>query len=191
MAQTQNKTEAKDYNSGQTIFEQAVNFVLLEKIEGGYVNDPRDPSGETNFGISKRAYPKLNIAKLTREKAIEIYKRDFWDAAGCSDLPPRIAIAVFDCAVNQGVDAAKKLLQRTVDVKVDGVIGKNTLAAIGEAVNKDEDDLVLQYLGWRLKRYSGTANAAVYMRGWANRVLELHHFLIFEINGGVANAKSD
>uniref|UniRef100_UPI0039E582BF glycosyl hydrolase 108 family protein n=1 Tax=Klebsiella pneumoniae TaxID=573 RepID=UPI0039E582BF len=47
--------------------------------EGGYVNDPRDPGGETQFGISKRAYPNVDIKGLTRETAISIYKRDFWD----------------------------------------------------------------------------------------------------------------
>ncbi|WP_425526518.1 glycosyl hydrolase 108 family protein [Xanthomonas oryzae] len=48
--------------------------------EGGYVNDPRDPGGETQWGISKRAYPELNIRALTRDQAIEIYRRDYWGA---------------------------------------------------------------------------------------------------------------
>ena len=47
--------------------------------EGGYANDPDDPGGETNWGISKRAYPNLVIKALTREQAREIYQRDFWN----------------------------------------------------------------------------------------------------------------
>lgn len=156
------------------IFDQAVDFVLKERIEGGYVNDPRDPGGETNFGISKRSYPKVNMKTLTREGAIAIYKRDYWDAAGCDELPPKVAVAVFDCAVNQGVGIAKKLLQRAARVTPDGAIGPKTLAAINKA---DEDELVVQFLGWRLRRYAFTQNASTYMRGWSNRVLYLQSFL--------------
>ncbi len=157
-----------------SVFDQAVGFVLKERIEGGYVNDPRDPGGETNFGISKRAYPKVNIRALTREEAVAIYRRDYWDANRCDDLPPKIAVALFDAAVNQGSGAARLLLQKAVDVTADGIIGPQTLAAVEAA---DEDELIVQFLGWRLRRYAFTANAATYMRGWANRVLYLQAFL--------------
>lgn len=79
-----------------SIFDQAVAFVLAEKIEGGYVNDPRDPGGETKFGISKRSYPREDIKALTRDRAITIYKRDYWDKPGCDKLPPKLAVALFD-----------------------------------------------------------------------------------------------
>lgn len=82
-------------------FEEAVEFVLA--YEGGYVNDPNDPGGETNFGISKRAYPNVDIKNLTREDVIDIYRRDYWDRCRCGELP-------------SGVD-------------LDGVIGPITLAA--------------------------------------------------------------
>ena len=161
-------------SNGAGVFDQAVDFVLKEKIEGGYVNDPRDPCGETNFGISKRSYPKVNMKTLTREGAIAIYKRDYWDAAGCDDLPAKVAVAVFDCAVNQGVSIAKRLLQKAARVTVDGAIGPKTLAAVHKV---DADELVVQFLGWRLRRYAFTANASTYMRGWSNRVLYLQSFL--------------
>jgi hypothetical protein len=61
-------------------FERAVAFVL--RHEGGYVNDPRDPGGETKYGISKRAYPRLDIKGLTEADAKEIYRRDYWEKAG-------------------------------------------------------------------------------------------------------------
>lgn len=162
------------------VFDLAVSFVLADHIEGGYVNDARDPGGETNFGISKRAYPKKDIAKLTRDDAIAIYRRDYWEAAHCDEMPPKVAIAVFDCAVNQGVGAAIKLLQRAARVGVDGQFGPQTAGAVGRA---DEDALVLDFLSWRLKRYAFTANAQTYMRGWALRQL---HLLRFVDSDGVA-----
>ncbi len=81
-------------------FDTAVTAVL--SYEGGYVNDPNDPGGETNWRISKRAYPNLDIKNLTRDQAIQIYRRDYWDSLECDRFPPLIAIALFDAAVNQG-----------------------------------------------------------------------------------------
>ena len=161
-----------------SIFEQAVTFVLADQIEGGYVNDPRDPGGETNYGISKRSYPKVDIKNLTREDAIAIYKRDFWDKCRCDELPPEIAVAVFDCAVNQGASIAPRLLQKALRVSVDGEIGPETLGAARKA---DVAEAVLDLLSWRLRRYAFTGNASTYMRGWSKRVLHLLTFLLTEI----------
>src|SRR6185312_16903801 len=61
-------------------------FKIVVGIEGGYSNDPRDPGGETKFGISKNAYPNLDIASLTLEQAQQIYLRDYWDACGCDTM---------------------------------------------------------------------------------------------------------
>lgn len=94
-------------------FETAVTQIL--KYEGGYVNDPSDPGGETNFGISKRSYPTLDIANLTVDDAKAIYKRDYWDACDCSTVAWPLSFVVFDCAVNQGVGAAKALLAATTN----------------------------------------------------------------------------
>ena len=157
-----------------SVFDHAVGFVLQEKIEGGYVNDPRDPGGETNFGISKRAYPKVDIKNLTKDAAIAIYKSDYWDAVCGGDLPAKIAIAVFDAAINQGNGAAKRLLQKAAGTTADGIIGPQTLSAVTQA---NEEALLIQFLSWRLRRYAHTANSATYMRGWSARVLELQHFL--------------
>lgn len=162
------------------IFDQAVAFVLHDQIEGGYVNDPRDPGGETKFGISKRSYPREDIKNLTRDRAIEIYKRDFWDSNRCDELPPKLAIAMFDAAINQGAGAARPLLQRTLGVAADGIIGPVTLKAADQA---DQDEAVLEFLGWRLHRYAHTRNSATFMRGWANRILRLQRFLLIEFQG--------
>lgn len=78
--------------------------------EGGYVNDPDDMGGETKFGISKNAYPDLDVANLTEAQAAAIYKRDYWDKINADQLPINIREAAFDAAVNHGVETAKRLL---------------------------------------------------------------------------------
>lgn len=97
--------------------------------EGGYVNNPADPGGETKFGISRRSYPAENIAGMTLERAKQIYQRDFWGPAGCDAVPDAIRFDLFDMAVNSGIKPAIKTLQRTVGETADGVLGPRTLAA--------------------------------------------------------------
>lgn len=113
-------------------FDAAVALVLQH--EGGYANDAADPGGATKFGISKRAYPGVDIAALTREDAIAIYRRDWWDRYGYGGLNDEIAVKVFDLAVNMGAATAHKLLQSALQsqgepVAVDGVFGPETCAA--------------------------------------------------------------
>ena len=129
-------------------FLRAVEVVLAH--EGGYVNDPRDPGGETKWGISKRSYPSLDIANLTREDAIAIYYRDWWRRYEYDRLQDdAVATKVFDLAVNMGPATAHRLLQEALvflgyDIAVDGVIGPQTIGA----ANKAEPKRVLQVLRW-------------------------------------------
>ena len=108
-------------------FDQA--FERLIGHEGGYVNHPADPGGETNFGISKRTYPGEDIRGMTLQRAKTLYRRDFWGPAGCDALPPGVQFNVFDMAVNSGVRNAIKTLQRAVGEIEDGVLGPRTLQA--------------------------------------------------------------
>ena len=88
-------------------FEDAFEFVVGE--EGGYVNNPADPGGETKYGISKRAYPAEDIKNLTLDRAKALYKRDYWDALNLDARPYREALCLFDCAVNNGVTRAREI----------------------------------------------------------------------------------
>src|SRR5271166_7021852 len=106
----------------------AVQFTLVR--EGGYSNDPDDPGGETNFGISKRYHPDVDIKNLTVEGAQQIYWTDYWLKASCDKLPPDVAFVLFDYAVLPGIGSASKALQNLVKVKADGEIGPATLAAV-------------------------------------------------------------
>lgn len=100
----------------QFMFEFLVGIIL--KHEGGYVNDPADPGGETKFGISKRAYPNLDIKNLTRADAIAIYKRDYYDRLGIGELDDiRLAYQYFDMGVNGGIGRAKQLMVKAVELQ--------------------------------------------------------------------------
>jgi len=91
-------------------FNKALEFTL--KYEGGYSNDPLDAGGMTKYGISQKAYPNEDIKNLTKARAAELYKRDYWDKIGADNLEDGLDCAAFDCAVNMGVGRAKTFLAR-------------------------------------------------------------------------------
>jgi lysozyme family protein len=146
-------------------FEEAVEVILQH--EGGYVNDPKDPGGETNFGISKRAYPNVDVKALTKEAAKEIYRRDYWEAGKVSKLPERLRLAFFDTAVNSGVAGATKILQATLKLTQDGVLGPKTLA---EAYAKDPAELTAAFLSRRLTVLSVQSTFERFGAGWQLRI---------------------
>ena len=117
-------------------------FEIIIGHEGGYVLDSRDPGGETKYGISKRAYPNEDIKNLTLNRAKELYRRDYWDAVEAESIPDSARLMVFDCAVNCGLTAARKLLQRAVGTKDDGIIGPMTRRAIAKTA-----DLPMKFAG--------------------------------------------
>jgi lysozyme family protein len=142
-------------------------FDLLIDHEGGYVNHPNDPGGETKFGISKRAYPNEDIAGLTLDRAKVIYKRDYWDKVEADSLPSEIRFDVFDVAVNSGVRTAVRMLQRAAFAEVDGVLGPRTRLAI-----KSMNPLVLfaRINGARLAFMADLPTWNTFGRGWAKRI---------------------
>ena len=144
--------------------------LLVERVlshEGGYVNDPRDPGQETRWGISKRAYPHLDIRNLTRAQAVDIYRRDFWQRVRGDELPREFAFQALDAAVNHGIGNAVRWMQRAAGVADDGVIGPVTLAAVQRA---QAADLVLRFNAERLRFYAKLTTFATFGRGWVNRV---------------------
>lgn len=151
-----------------TAFAPILDFTLAE--EGGYVNDPNDPGGETRYGISKRAYPDLDIKGLTRDAAAKIYERDYWAAVRGADLPAPVAIVLFDSAVNCGVGSAIRWLQEICQVRVDGDFGPKTLAA---ALSRDPLRLAEHLLWRRLKYYATLKHFPTYARNWVTRTARL------------------
>lgn len=142
-------------------------FEALIGHEGGYSNDARDPGGETKFGVSKRAYPSVDVAALTLADAKAIYRRDYWGPAGCDAVPVAVKFDLFDMAVNAGVKAAIRTLQTTVFADVDGVLGPHTLMA---AQSMDPLRLHARFNGLRLKAYTELATWPTFGRGWARRI---------------------
>lgn len=145
-------------------FERA--FALVVGIEAGYVNDPNDPGGETKYGISKRSYPHLDIASLTLDDAKGIFAADYWRECSCDQMPWPLCLFVFDMAVNQGQPVAKVMLQRTLGVTADGVIGPVTLAAAGRM---DDEQLALLMTA-RAFRYTQAPNFGADGHGWFKRL---------------------
>lgn len=148
-------------------FEQAVALIL--KHEGGYVHDKNDPGGETNYGISKRAYPNEDIKALTPDRARALYRRDYWDAIRGPELPFPVALVVFDMAVNAGVAAAVKLLQRSVGATVDGKMGPQTIA---KTTAKRPHDVALGVSRRRITYYASLDGWRFYADNWTKRTLE-------------------
>lgn len=142
-------------------------FERLIGHEGGYVNDPRDPGGETKFGISKRSYPAEDIKGLTLERAKAIYRRDFWGVAGCDAVPDAIKFDLFDMAVNSGPVTAIKTLQRSAGVTPDGLLGPITLQALNST---PAPRLVARFNGNRLDFMTDLKTWPVFGKGWAKRV---------------------
>jgi len=135
--------------------------------EGGYVNDPQDPGGETNWGISKRSYPTVNIKELTRDQAIALYKRDFWDAAHLDGQAFGVAYQMLDFAVNSGISPAIRAIQRAVSCADDGHVGPVTVAAIAAMA---AHDLIMRFLAERLIFMTGCKNWEFAGKGWARRI---------------------
>ena len=131
---------------------KSLEFVL--KWEGGYVNDPSDPGGETKWGISKRAHPSLNIRGLTPEDALKIYRKDYWDNLGCGDIEFPSCVAVLDTGVNCGVQRTRGWMRQAESV-----------------------DAMLKIRESHYIELSKQPRFAKYLRGWLNRLNDLRKLM--------------
>ena len=141
-------------------------FARLLGNEGGYSNDPRDPGGETNWGISKRSYSGVDIKNLTQAQAKEIYLRDFWMVLGAA-VHPAIKFQVFDFAVNAGISTALRKLQLACGVADDGYWGPRSAAALAA---QELNDTLMKFAAYRLRYYTKLSNWPAAGAGWANRI---------------------
>lgn len=145
-------------------FDQA--FDRLLGNEGGYTTGEGDPGGETNWGISKRSYPTVNIKELTREDAKELYRRDFWQRGQMDQYDGAIAFQVFDAAVNHGIETAVRMMQRAAGVADDGYIGPVTVAAVK---SKSVTDMLMLLTAERLDFWRKLSTWPTFGKGWAGR----------------------
>lgn len=144
-------------------------FKIVVGQEGGYVNDPNDPGGETKFGICKRDYPNEDIKNLTIGRAAEIYQANYWAPIKGDQLPWPLALFVFDAAVNQGVVPASRMLQRALDAVQDGVIGPRTLALAAGSTPWH----AARFMAFRAMRYQNTRNFDRFGEGWLTRIFQV------------------
>lgn len=163
--------------------EQALAFTL--KWEGGLSDNPADPGGRTNHGITQHTYdayraslkyPSQDVALITDAEVQAIYSEMYWTPAHCAEMPNGLACAHFDTAVNMGVNSAIKMLQRAAGLDDDGIFGPATQAEVTHQGN----NLIIPYLDERRARYRQIVAAKltqeVFLKGWLNRCNSLEDY---------------
>jgi len=159
-------------------FEQCMGWLL--EHEGGFINHPSDPGGETNFGVTRAVYEQYvgrqvmngEMEGLTHDDVYPIYKENYWDAVRADDLPSGVDWSTFDWAVNSGKSRASKALQRIVGVEADGGIGPLTLQRVAEV---DPEEIIKQMHYVRDKFYRSLDTFEVFGKGWVRRNDETKH----------------
>jgi lysozyme family protein len=156
-----------------SLFDDAFEFTVGH--EGGYVNDTDDSGGETNWGISKKAHPDVDIKNLTKDGAKEIYRKNYWNSYYELLNNDTLTIRVFDMAVNSGAIAAIKILQEAINycggnIPVDGRIGVKTT---NSTVYINKDYLLERFRVERSKYYADCVTNRPtnlkYLKGWIYR----------------------
>ena len=167
-------------------FETSFAKLIDADHEGGYVNNPADPGGETYCGVSRRAHPdwggwliidaakklpgfptglceSAELLKLTKD----LYQDNYWGPAGCDGIPVGAKFQVFDMAVNSGVPEAVRAVQRAAGVNADGVIGASTLMAVQRL---SLPRFVARFNAQRLIYLSTLKDWPTFSRGWVHRI---------------------
>jgi lysozyme family protein len=154
------------------LFGRAVELVL--KHEGGYVNNPKDPGGETKYGISKRQHPDVNIKGLSISQAQAIYLEHYWKPHRFDELNSELlAIKAFDLAVNCSPNRVIRWLQRSANAEgtalvVDGVMGNKTIEALNQI---SAERLLVRMMEYAYRHYSYLGERMPeFFAGWIARL---------------------
>lgn len=147
---------------------------VIDRLEGGAAM-VSDSGGLTKWGISKKAHPKLDIERLTREDALDVYHANYWAPLNADALPRGLDLIVFDMAVNTGLVNAVKLLQRVLRIREDGQVGPQTIAAA--KAYKPQSELRVLVNELRMRTYEDLAKRKPfylqYLYGWRCRVMRV------------------
>ena len=155
-----------------TNFDRAFDFLM--KQEGGYSDLANDPGGRTNFGISQRAYPNEDILHLTKDRAKQIYKVDYWDKLHCDEISYYpLAVCLFDYAVNSGVATAIKTLQHALCVPQDGTMGPITFRALSTSDPKKVSNKIIDSRLELYIRLSSNPTKRIFLLGWLRRLFDV------------------
>ena len=145
---------------------------LVLKSEGGWVNNPADPGGETNLGVTKRVWeeyvghPVQTLKNLTKADVAPLYEQKYWRPTYGEVLPRGLDFLCFSMGVNAGPGRSVKLLQSAIGCIPDGSIGPNTMAKIRES---NVATLINQFSESR-RGYYRSLNKPQFEHGWLNRV---------------------
>ena len=158
-------------------YDEALRRLLAH--EGGYTNDPSDPGGPTNFGITIADYRKYvkpdataaDVKAMRVEEAKGIYRARYWDALACDDLPAGIDYAVFDYGVNSGIGRSGRVLRRVLKLADDtGAVSDEVIAAAGVS---DARAAIVAICDERLRFLQSLKTWDVFGKGWGRRVAEV------------------
>ncbi len=168
-------------------FEEALRIIL--RFEGGYSNDPKDPGGPTNRGITQKTYdawrkahglPLQDVRYITNDEVRAIYREGYWQAAHCDSLPAPLNVVIFDIAVNSGVQRALRFLQEALGVPVTGHWDRRTREAVEALQAEDVRVVVERILNLREGFYRQIAlknpNLQRFLQGWLNRINHLRSY---------------
>jgi hypothetical protein len=154
-------------------FGRCIDVIL--KWEGGYTNDPQDPGGATNWGITlnelkiwreNQSLTAVDVQNLKKDEAIEIFRSNYWNKMRCDDLPAGVDLVVFDFGVNAGISRSAKMLQLVVGANQDGSVGPATIAATNA---QDPIAVVKSMTEKRLAYYQSLPGWGHFGKGWSNR----------------------
>lgn len=157
-------------------------YASVIRSEGGYTNNPADPGGATNLGVTKRAWEaylnrKVSVADikaLTVEQVKPFYRAMYWNAVYGDNLPIGLGLCVFHTAVNAGPKRAAKILQSIVGALIDGAIGPATLAAVKAwTCSHSEIEAVNAYQDHLRAFYRALPTFPTFGRGWINRSMDV------------------
>jgi len=156
-------------------FRSALQAVLLH--EGGYVNNPKDPGGMTNLGVTKKVWEEWvghpvgekEMRALTPDTVAPMYRKKYWDAIKGDELPTGLDYLMFDFAINAGPGRAIKTMQKAIGTVPDGAIGPKTMQALKDA---DQKDLVAKFSMEKELFYKALPTFATFGKGWMRRVAE-------------------
>jgi lysozyme family protein len=154
-------------------FEKSLEMLL--KSEGGFVNNPKDPGGMTNLGVTAKVWSEFKgretsekeMRNLTKDDVAVLYEKKYWDTCKCDDLPSGIDYLVFDFAVNAGPGRSIKILQKAIGVPEDGAIGPVTLQNIDVM---DKNDLITRFSNAKKEFYESLPTFPTFGKGWLSRI---------------------
>jgi len=155
------------------LFKKCIEIIL--KNEGGYVNHPHDPGGETKYGIAKKFFPDEDIKNLTIDRAKELYYAKYWLPMNLWLIEnENIVLQIFDFGINAGKSRAIKAAQSLAGVDEDGIVGHIT----ANAINNYQGNFVIDYKHCRKVWYEYLADykpgMKVFLKGWLNRIEKTH-----------------